>query len=108
MEHVLGSIRDDLIAMGIPIEQSNPEYAAGQAEVNVHYSEALSSADNVVLFPTQVKEIAQKHGYLATFMAKPFIEESGNSIHTHDFLWKNGKRTRWGCYSWPVCKSELA
>jgi len=55
MEHVLGPIRDDLIEMGIPIEQSNPEYAAGQAEVNVRYSEALSSADNVVLFRTLVK-----------------------------------------------------
>ena len=91
MEHVLGPIRDDLIEMGIPIEQSNPEYAAGQAEVNVCYSEALSSADNVILFRTLVKEIAQKHGYIATFMAKPFIEESGNGFHTHYSLWKDGK-----------------
>lgn len=91
MEHVLGPIRDDLIAMGIPIEQSNPEYAAGQAEVNVRYAEALESADNVVLFRTLVKEIAQKHGYLATFMAKPFIEESGSGFHTHYSFWKDGK-----------------
>lgn len=91
MEHVLGPIRDHLVAMGIPIEQSNPEYAAGQAEINVRYQEALLSADNVVLFRTLVKEIAQKHGYLATFMAKPFIDESGSGFHTHYSLWKDGK-----------------
>jgi glutamine synthetase len=91
MEPILGPIRDNLIAMGIPIEQSNPEYAAGQAEVNVRYAEALESADNVVLFRTFVKEIAQRHGYLATFMAKPFIEESGSGFHTHYSFWKDGK-----------------
>lgn len=91
MEHVLGPIRDHLVAMGIPIEQSNPEYAAGQAEINVRYQEALLSADNVVLFRTLVKEIAQKHGYLATFMAKPFIAESGSGFHTHYSLLKDGK-----------------
>jgi glutamine synthetase len=59
--------------------------------VNVRYSEALSSADNVVLFRTLVKEIAQKHGYIATFMAKPFIDESGSGFHTHYSVWKDGK-----------------
>ncbi|MBK0329020.1 glutamine synthetase [Rhodobacteraceae bacterium F11138] len=90
MEHVLGPIRDNLIAMGIPIEQSNPEYAAGQVEVNVRYSEALDNADKVVLFRTMVKEIAQKHDYIATFMAKPFIDESGSGFHTHYSFWKDG------------------
>ena len=91
MEHILGPIRDDLTDMGIPIEQSNPEYAPGQAEVNVRYSEALDSADKVVLFRTLVKEIAQKQGYLATFMAKPFIDQSGSGFHTHYSFWKDGK-----------------
>jgi glutamine synthetase len=91
MEHVLGPIRDDLIAMGIPIEQSNPEYAPGQAEVNVRYSEALDSADKVILFRSLVKEVAQKQGYLATFMAKPFIDQSGSGFHTHYSFWKDGK-----------------
>lgn len=91
MESILGPIRDDLIAMGIPIEQSNPEYAAGQVEVNIRYAEAMQSADNVLLFRAMVKEIAQKHGYLASFMAKPFIDESGSGFHTHYSLWKDGE-----------------
>jgi glutamine synthetase len=42
-EHVLGPIRDDLVAAGIPIEQSNPEYAPGQVEVNIRYGPALET-----------------------------------------------------------------
>jgi len=91
MEHVLGPIRRMINEMGIPIEQSNPEYAAGQVEVNIRYGEALKSADQVVMFRSLIKELAHAHGYLATFMAKPFIEESGSGFHTHYSLWKDGK-----------------
>ncbi|WP_299348445.1 glutamine synthetase family protein [uncultured Maritalea sp.] len=91
MEHVLGPIREHLNALGIPIEQSNPEYAAGQVEVNIRYGEALKAADRVVLFRAMVKELALKHGYLATFMAKPYIDQSGSGFHTHYSLWKDGK-----------------
>jgi len=91
MEHVLGPIRQLINEMGIPSEQSNPEYAAGQVEVNIRYGEALKSADQVVMFRSLIKELAHKHGYLATFMAKPFIAESGNGFHTHYSMWKDGK-----------------
>ncbi len=91
LEHVLGPIRRHLNDVGIPIEQSNPEYAAGQVEVNIRYSEALEAADRVIAFRGLIKEIAGAHGYIATFMAKPFAEESGNGFHLHHSLWKNGK-----------------
>ena len=91
LEHVLGPIRMMINECGIPIEQSNPEYAAGQVEVNIRYGEALQSADNVVMFRSLVKQLAQAHGYRATFMAKPFFEESGNGFHAHYSLWKDGK-----------------
>ena len=90
MEHVLGPIRHWIDACGIPLEQSNPEYAAGQVEVNIRYSDALSAADNVVQFRSLVKQIAAMHGYHATFMSKPFFEESGNGFHVHHSLWKDG------------------
>lgn len=93
IEHVLGPIRQQINEAGIPIEQSNPEYAAGQVEVNIRYDEALVSADNVVMFRSLVKQLAMRHGYLATFMAKPFIDQSGNGFHTHYSLWKDGRNT---------------
>ncbi len=91
LEHVLGPIRIQINEMGIPIEQSNPEYAPGQVEVNIRYDEALLAADRVVMFRSLVKELALRHGYLATFMSKPFIEQSGNGFHSHHSLWKDGE-----------------
>ncbi|MDH3659230.1 MAG: glutamine synthetase family protein [Alphaproteobacteria bacterium] len=91
LEHVLGPIRHQINEVGIPIEQSNPEYAPGQVEVNIRYDEALLAADRVVLFRSLVKQLAAHHGYHATFMAKPFFEDSGNGFHTHYSLWKDGK-----------------
>ena len=91
LEHVIGPIRRHLPLVGIPLEQSNPEYAAGQVEVNIRYGEILRSADQVVAFRSFVKEIAAQHGFLATFMSKPFAEESGNGFHAHYSLWKDGE-----------------
>lgn len=91
MEHVLGPIRQHINACGIPLEQSNPEYAAGQVEVNIRYGEALEAADRVVLFKSLVKQLAVAHGYHATFMSKPFFEESGSGFHVHHSLWKDGQ-----------------
>jgi len=91
MEDVLGPIRNHLVAIGIPVEQSNPEYAPGQVEINFRYDDALISADRVILFRNVIKDIARRQGYLATFMAKPFIDQSGSGFHTHYSLW-NGDR----------------
>jgi len=91
LEHVLGPIRRHLTAVGIPIEQSNPEYAAGQVEVNIRYDEALIAADRVVTFRGLVKELGNTHGYHATFMSKPFFAESGNGFHVHHSLWKDNQ-----------------
>jgi len=93
LEHVLGPIRNDLCAAGIPIEQSNPEYAPGQVEVNIRYGHALETADRVVAFRGMVKQLAIAHGYRATFMAKPFFDLSGNGFHVHHSLWKDGVNT---------------
>lgn len=91
LEHVLGPIRQQINEMGIAIEQSNPEYAPGQVEVNIRYDEALKSADQIIMFRSLVQQLAHNHGYLATFMAKPFIDQSGSGFHTHYSIWKDGK-----------------
>lgn len=90
LEPVLGPMRRYLEEAGIPIEQSNPEYAPGQIEVNIRYDEAMVAADRVVAFRSLVKEIAAMSGLIATFMAKPFIDQSGSGFHTHHSLWKEG------------------
>lgn len=91
LEHVIGPIRTEINQAGIPIEQSNPEYAAGQVEVNIRYSAALEAADRVVMFRSLVKQLAQKHGYLASFMPKPFHDAAGSGFHCHYSLWRDGR-----------------
>jgi len=91
MEHIVGPIRQQINECGIPIEQSNPEYAPGQVEVNIRYDEALLAADRVVMFKSLIRQLGIAHGYLATFMPKPFFEQSGSGFHTHYSLWKDGK-----------------
>ena len=59
--------------------------------MNIRYDEALLAADRVVMFRSLVKQLAHAHGYLATFMAKPFFEESGSGFHAHYSAWKGGK-----------------
>ena len=54
LEPVLGPMRRELTEMGIPIEQSNPEYAAGQVEVNIRYDSAMIAADRVAVSYTHL------------------------------------------------------
>jgi glutamine synthetase len=86
-EPLLAEIRDALDAAGIEVEACGAEYAPGQAEINLRYSDPLSAADNLMFFRYAVKQIAAKNGLLATFMAKPFKELSGSGLHVHQSLW---------------------
>ena len=89
-EHVIAPIRNHLTDIGMVVEASNSEYGPGQFEINIRFDDALTTADNAVLFRHAVRDIAAQHGLLATFMAKPFGLESGCGMHIHQSLWKDG------------------
>ncbi|HEV2131122.1 MAG TPA: glutamine synthetase, partial [Longimicrobiaceae bacterium] len=92
-EPLYRSFRNQMSAAGIPIEFSKGEAAPGQHEVNIHYAEALESADRHALFKHGVKEIAWQDGHAVTFMAKPDHAWTGSSAHIHVSLWDaDGKR----------------
>ncbi len=80
-------------AQGIPADTSISEYGVGQYEVNLrHMPNALSAADHCVLMKRAVKGVARRHGLDATFMAKPFLKDSGNGLHVHfSVLDENGR-----------------
>jgi glutamine synthetase len=91
LEPALGEIFKHADYMGLPVEAANHEYGSGQAEVNLRYDDALSAADQTAVFKFAVKEIARRRGRIATFMAKPFSELSGSSMHVHFSLWRDGE-----------------
>ncbi|HAW48757.1 MAG TPA: glutamine synthetase [Roseovarius sp.] len=70
-------------AMGIPVESAISEAGIGQFELTLHHQSALRAADDTWLFKTLITGLARRHGYVATFMAKPFDADSGNGMHMH-------------------------
>jgi glutamine synthetase len=93
-EHVLRDVRG-LRAFGIPVVASNPEYAGGQFEVNLHHGEPLAGCDAAALLRSHVVEVAARHGYGATFMARPWSDQSGSGMHFHQSLWHDGRNLFW-------------
>ncbi|UWQ34249.1 glutamine synthetase family protein [Leisingera sp. M527] len=69
--------------MGIPAQSAISEAGLGQFEINLNHQEAMRAADDAWLFKALVKGLARKHGFAATFMAKPYAEEAGNGMHVH-------------------------
>ncbi|TMV85557.1 glutamine synthetase [Thioclava sp. BHET1] len=71
-------------AMDIPADTAISETGLGQFEINLmHSDDALRAADDTWLFKMMVKGLARRHGFAASFMAKPYPEYSGNGLHTH-------------------------
>jgi glutamine synthetase len=91
LETVLREMREALLGAGIEVESSNAEYGPGQIEINTGPADAMSTADNTVLFKSIVKQVAAGHGLRATFMPKPFGDQSGSGMHVHSSLGVNGE-----------------
>lgn len=72
---------------GIPLEGLHTETGPGTYEAAINYSEIIEAADRAVLFKTAIKEIAYRHGCLATFMAKVNENLPGCGGHVHQSLW---------------------
>ncbi|WP_461307401.1 glutamine synthetase family protein [Albidovulum sp.] len=70
--------------MDIPADTAISESGLGQFEINLmHTDDALRAADDAWLFKMLLKGMARRHGFAASFMAKPYPEYSGNGLHTH-------------------------
>lgn len=86
-EPLMRAIRTGLQGAGVKVENTKGEADAGQAEVNVHYSDALDMGDTHVIVKNAVKEIAFLKGHAITFMAKWHHDAAGSSSHIHQSLW---------------------
>ena len=83
-EPVFADMAGTFEAQGVPADTSISEYGVGQYEINLrHVPNGLLAADHCVLMKRAVKGVARRHGFDATFMAKPFAKDSGNGLHVH-------------------------
>jgi glutamine synthetase len=84
---------DSLKKFNVPLEGIHTETGPGVYEAAILYAEILEAADRAVLFKSGVKEIAHRHGLMATFMAKWNENLPGCSGHVHQSLWSgDGKQ----------------
>lgn len=70
-------------AMDIPAETAISEAGLGQYEVNLVHGPGLKAADDAWLFKLLLRGMARRHGFAASFMAKPYADFSGNGMHVH-------------------------
>ncbi len=81
-----------MIKAGIGIEVHHHEVAtAGQAEIDMKFGPLVLMADRCLMYKYIVKNIARKHGMVATFMPKPLFGDNGSGMHTHQSLFTNGE-----------------
>lgn len=84
VDSFLAELHEVCAAQNIPAGATLKEFSPGQFEVNLHHvASAELACDHAVLLKRAVKAVARRHGMAASFMAKPFAEFAGCSLHVH-------------------------
>ena len=80
----LHALHAALLAQAIPAETLVSEYGPGQFELNLrHTADPLEAADQSVLQRRATAGVARAMGQRASFMAKPYANQSGSGLHVH-------------------------
>jgi glutamine synthetase len=93
-----------VVALGLPLRSVEVELGPSQCEFTFHPQVGLSPADTMMLFRSAVKQICRRHGYHATFMARPKVANVMSSgWHLHQSL----RDRRSGANAFASSDSEL-
>lgn len=77
--------------LGVPVRYHHHEVGApGQCEIEVQLAPLVRAADQAMIIKYVIKNIARRHGKVATFMPKPVFGEAGNGMHVHQRLTQEG------------------
>ena len=63
----------------------------GQCEIDMRYDTLTYMADSAMTYKYVIKNIAAKHGIVATMMPKPIFLDNASGMHVHVSLWQNGR-----------------
>ncbi|MFF4764593.1 glutamine synthetase family protein [Streptomyces sp. NPDC001292] len=84
---ILDVLRDNIVALGMPLATVEDEWGPGQCEVTFEPLTGLKAADTVVLLRSVIKQLCRRHGYHATFMSRPaFPNAFSSGWHLHQSL----------------------
>ena len=80
---VVREMTEALSQLGLEIAAATHEFMNSQYEINLRHTDALRAADRAFRLKAAVKDIAARHGLVATFMGKPFNDQGGSGSHLH-------------------------
>ncbi len=86
-QDVIDDVVSTLTTQGLRVEQYYPELGQGQQELSIGHAGALTAADNHLVYRETVRNVAWRHGWLASFAPKPFPEQAGSGCHIHLSAW---------------------
>jgi glutamine synthetase len=84
IESALEPIRRGIQSLGLPLRSLEVELGPSQCEFTFRPQRGLDAADAMILFRAATKQIARRHGLLASFMcrpAQPNLFSSGWHLH---------------------------
>jgi glutamine synthetase len=84
LDAALTPIRRGIAALGLPLRSLEVELGPSQCEFTFRPQLGLDAADTMILFRAATKQIARRHGLLASFMCRPGLPNlfaSGWHLH---------------------------
>jgi glutamine synthetase len=86
-EEPLRIVRETAQALGLPLTSLEIELGPSQVEAVFEVTDALTAADNMVLFRSATRQALRRAGYHATFMCRPpFPHIMSSGWHLHQSL----------------------
>ena len=90
-ENVRRMICRTLMQMGMKPQTSHHEEGPGQNEIDFHYSDPITAADNAITFKSVVRSIAAMNGLHADFSPRPLSDSPGSGFHINISINNNRK-----------------
>src|SRR5262249_25101624 len=90
---IMDVLRKSVAALGLPLRSIEVELGPSQFEFTFAPAIGMAAADNMVLLRSALKQVAQRHGYLASLMCRPHLPNTiASGWHLHQSLLekKNG------------------
>ncbi|CAE6828738.1 type I glutamate--ammonia ligase [Paraburkholderia domus] len=103
LQEIRSEIALTLQQAGVQIEVHHHEVAtAGQNEIDMRFATLTRMADNVMIYKYVCKNVARRHGKVATFMPKPLFADNASGMHCHQSLWKDDENLFYEASGWAL------
>lgn len=87
LEPVMDALRRAAEGLGLPVRSMEVEFGPGQFEFTFDPADAMTHADNMVLFRAMAKQVCRRQGLHATFMTRPQVQSGmASGWHLHQSL----------------------